>query len=151
MRMIVDPAALPIPPDFKFRFQVEGERAGGFAADPGQAVLVYGSGRDVNRPLMIAFGSRDDVALIGTHGHAGTRIKIVNGTVTALYHDGMWKPGAGRSQKRIGETLIHWDSADVHSLTIGGLPDGRKIGIRGARSLGVSLGQLVRIADHLAP
>jgi hypothetical protein len=123
----------------------------GFPSDPGQVSLVYARGaKDEDRlfPLTLHASSRKRARLIGTEQHRGRRIPLRGGRVHAMYHDGMWTLGHGADERRVAPgTVIHWDRSEVHSLTV--LAKGRVFAIRGARSRGVELEDLVRTLESV--
>jgi hypothetical protein len=140
-----------VPPGFKFRTEIRGETGLGFSGDPAQVGLIYARGRtDEDRlfPLTLHVSSRRRARLIGTEQHRGRRITLRRARAQATYHDGMWKLGHGPSERRVAPgTVIHWDSSDVHSLTL--TAKGRVFAVRGARSRGIELQDLVRTLESV--
>lgn len=146
-----DPRTLPVPPGYKFRFEVSGDAAPGFAGDPDQTVLVYGRGSaDVNYPLIVALSERSDVALIGTHGHAGHRVLLEDRSVEAIYHDGMWELSGDPAQGSTDLEQLRWNARDTHSITVRRPGGAGTVAVRGARSRDAAYDGLLRLIEHLA-
>lgn len=139
MRVVPAPSLLSVPPGYRFRFNVEGPAAPAFLDDPDQIVFVFArEPEDLSYPLTVAFSARDDVALIGTDGRAGSQIALANG-IQAIYHDGMWELAS--------DDQLLWNDRDAHSLTVKRAAGWGTVAVRGARSRAASFGHLLRLLD----
>jgi hypothetical protein len=140
-----------LPLGYRLRSRFEGEDAGGFPGSPDQLALIYTRGLGSDEavyPLLVYVAARGGAKeLVGTEGRSGSSVDIGVSGVTAVYHDGMWAPGPGPDERRLGELIIHWDTGDAHSITVSG--GGRLLGVRGARSRGVLARHLVTVARSL--
>lgn len=143
-------AEMPVP--------LDGDAPPGGDRPGEEAAVSYTRGDDLRRALRIQAGPRSaGISSRETGGHAGIPVDLgaagVDGVegvdgVQAIYQDGVWVMGPGPDQRRVGEGLtIHWDTSDLHSLTLVG-PDS-EVTVRGARSLGVTFDELVRVAASL--
>ena len=137
---------LAVPSGYGFRRELSGDRGFGFWGDDSQRTLIYTRSwrqTDTSHPLMIHITSRDSGPLIGTESKAGLELTVVDGKAPALYHDGLWIPASsGVGNGAAAKSGLRWDDSDVHSLTW--TSSGIRLAVRGARSRGVSFGDLVR-------
>jgi hypothetical protein len=138
-----------VPAGFKFRAELRGATGFGFPGDASQLTFVYArTALDEDRlfPLTLSVSTATSARLVGTEQHRGTRIRLPHARSYATYHDGLWMLGSGADERVVGDsTTIHWDRSDVHSLTV--RRGGRVYAVRGARSRGVGLEDLVRILE----
>ena len=138
-----------VPVGFALREHVFGDGAGGFAQEEDQLGLFFArSNKLADRilPLSIHATAAASFALVGTEDRPGSVVAIGDGR-TATYHDGIWSAGPGEEARRVGPMLIHWDRGSVHSLTA--RSDGLVFAVRGPKALGVTLSELVRVAQSL--
>jgi hypothetical protein len=140
-----------VPPGFKFKAELRGETGLGFFGDQAQLVLLYARGtKDEDRlfPLTLHASSKRQARLIGTEQRRGRRIRLRGSRSYATYHDGIWKLGSGPDERHVARgTVLHWDRSDVHSLAVAA--KGRVFAVRGARSRGVELADLVRTLESV--
>lgn len=138
-----------VPSGFKFRGELRGATGFCFASDASQLTFVYArTALDEDRlfPLTLSVSTTSNARLVGTEQHRGTRVRLRHAGSYATYHDGMWMLGPGADERVVGDsTTIHWDRSDVHSLSL--RRNGRVFAVRGARSRGVHLDDLVRILE----
>jgi hypothetical protein len=152
LRLEVDvasaPDTLPIPEGYKLYERSTGARGPNFFGDPAQLTFVFKrhDERDAEYPLVVAVGSDASRQLVGTEGRAGVPVGVA-GADKAAYHDGMWAVGPGLDQRVSAGTVIHWETGDAHSVTA--YARGKVVGVRGARSRAVDIGDLVAIAASL--
>jgi hypothetical protein len=136
-----------IPHGYSYGFRIDGEAGPGFIRDPDQTVLIYTrSAVDSTHPLMISLSPSRRLELMATEGHPGLPVALDSGA-EAVYHDGLWSSGPGLDERRDGDVVVHWDRSDAHSITVR-TEDG-VYGVRGARSRGVTVDELLKIANSL--
>lgn len=136
-----------VPSGYKFFRTIVGDEASGFWGVRRQAATVYVRGAETMYPLVAHVAREQGARLVGTEGRDGLGIDLGADGATAVYHDGWWAPGRGPDEQRAGELFIHWDRADAHSITVNA--GDRVFAVRGARSKGVSLDELVKVARSL--
>ena len=145
---IVRPAY--VPPGYRLVAELAGPRANGFpdAGEDQSALSYWPTGREVPTfPLMIHAATASRGVLFATEQQPGTPVSVGTEGWHALYHDGMWAPGPGPEEQRVGEYVIHWQRGRVHSLTV--TRGEWAYGVRGAPSEGVTLRELVAVAASL--
>jgi hypothetical protein len=145
--MVREPWPAYVPAGYRFAFKVVGEDAAGFWGSRDQVLLTYVSGSDPALPLAVFAAADADAELLGTEQRDGVLLDIGVADATAVYHDGIWQLGSGPEARQAGQVIVHWSRDDVHSITIA--VDGTFYAVRGARSKGVSLDELARVARSL--
>lgn len=140
-----------LPPGYEFRQRRLDEAAEGFRDEPDQVAFIYTQGweqSDWAYPLIIYLAPPGTTRPVsGTEDHLATNINLDIQATSALYHDGWWSPGPGDEQIVDGDVMIHWDRSDTHSLTVSS--DIAVYAIRGMRSHGVTLEELVKVASSI--
>lgn len=96
-------------------------------------------------PLIVAIGP-EAARLFATEGHPGRAVPTPAGR-EALYHDGMWTPGGGMDERRLGQgILVHWDTNHAHSVVVSDSIGGRSCAVRSAKE-SLSMESLVELAE----
>lgn len=135
-----------IPQGYKLRHRFEGEAAGGFrGAGREQVAFLHsptGKRADPSYPLMVYVTPKNDLALDGTQGRAGTPISLEKMGKVATYHDGIWHIDGERPHLIGLAQARQWHTDEVHSLTIH-TPHGT-VAVRARRD--VALDDLIKIA-----
>lgn len=126
-----------------------GEAAGGFrGAGQDQVAFLHsptGKRADPSYPLMVYVTPKQDQALEGTQGRAGTPVSVEKWGKVAVYHDGIWHIDGERVHLSGHGQARQWHTAEVHSVTIHS--GGGTVAVRARRD--VTLDDLIRIAHSL--
>jgi hypothetical protein len=139
-----------VPGGYRFRTRVQGQIFEGFPGTGDQALIVYRRGSNeasIHRPLIVYVSPPDnEPVLFGTEEKNGQRIDTKL-DAQVIYHDGQWELGRGEDTRDAGDVFVHWDSSDMHSLTV--VHEELLFAVRGSRRNGVGLRELRRIAESL--
>lgn len=139
---------LALPPGYLLRATRNGDEANGFRGATEQIAFIYTLADDWTHPLMVHFATADGASdLFATETRLGESLTLHAGEVEARYHDGMWAPGPGLDEQRLGELVIHWMRDTMHSLTVN--CGSQSIGVRGSRARGIRYADLVTVAESL--
>lgn len=140
-----------VPPGYRLTSTLHGELFAGLVGPHEQALLVYTRGwsdETFRRPLSVHVSPPENAAvLFGTEEKRGETVDIGVPDASAVYHDGRWELGNGHDRRAAGDVVVHWGLGDEHSLTVRHAT--RVYAVRGSRRNGVSLGELVRVAQSL--
>ncbi len=151
---MTDPTQLPtpsyLPSGYLLAERVDG--AEGFGSGPNQVSLFYRrslQSDDVHYPLVVYIAPSGSAELAATEGGPSQPLDLNVPAVTAVYHDGMWAPGGGDSEKNIGgQTVIHWEGASgFHSITAHTATN--TFGVRAPKNRGVGFDELVKVVRSL--
>jgi len=139
-----------VPAGYRFRTRVQGQIFEGFPGSSDQALIVYRRGSadaSIQRPLIVYVSPPlNKPVLFGTEKKKG---EVIDTDLDAhvIYHDGQWELGRGEDTRDAGDVVVHWDSSDLHSLTI--VHDDVLYAVRGSRKNGIGRGELQRVAESL--
>ena len=142
--------SLRVPSGYSLRGSYsEGPIYGGFGNDRVQTAFFFARSElmgDMMYPLVVYAAPAGASNLRWTENRDGELLNI--GGVTALYHDGIWAPGPGYGEQKMPDGgVIHWRRDTFHSLRID--TDERSLAVRGSRSHGVELRELVGLAGSV--
>jgi hypothetical protein len=140
-----------VPEGYRSWTTVLGRDAGGFGVtSDGQYSMTFARGPmpDAKADTLLIYrgpvGSGD---LMGTQRHAGEPMDIGVADTSTVYHDGMWAPGPGPEERRVGkQTVIHWERSIRHSLTV--RTSSQVLGVRGPKAV-LDVDELAKIARSL--
>lgn len=139
-----------VPAGYRFRTRVQGQIFEGFPGSSDQALIVYRRGSDegsIHRPLIVYVSPpQNKPVLFGTEKKKG-KVVDIDLDARVVYHDGQWELGHGEDTRDAGDVVVHWDSADLHSLTI--VHDDVLYAVRGSRRNGIGSRELRRVAESL--
>jgi hypothetical protein len=140
-----------VPAGYRSWTTVLGRDAGGFGVESDdQYSMTYARGPmpdDKPSTLLIYRGPVDSGALMGTELHAGESMDIGVAGAASVYHDGMWAPGPGPEERRVGkQTVIHWERSIRHSVTV--RTSTGVVGVRGPKAV-LDVDELAKIARSL--
>jgi hypothetical protein len=141
-----------VPNGYQLTQRVEGKAAHGFGFVDGQLGYLFRNGSDKDawiNPLAVYVGQDNTWSLSATENHAGEATDLGRNDITAVYHDGLWVPGAVGSEVRQTQNggVLSWLQAGVHSLTVrwsGGI-----WAVRGSSAIGVAKDDLVQMAQSI--
>jgi hypothetical protein len=128
-----------VPPGYHFVRRWEGADSGNFPADSRQLTWEYLTACTQDAwtyPLLVSWVPSVGTTVTATEHHPGRSVDLGIAGVTAVYQDGWWGVGA-----------TSWDSSAVNSITVNW--SGGTYGIRGAKTRGVDLERLIKIARSM--
>lgn len=139
-----------LPTGYELSLQGGGADSGGLGLDPNQIVFLYrrggtaGTRDDWLHPLAVFFGPVGAPDLISTEEHANSQVDVGVPGVATVYYDGLWGLGPGQDQVQAGDVVLHWDSSEIHSVTMRWAAG--TAAVRGAKARGVGYDELIKIA-----
>lgn len=141
-----------LPHGYRLSREIAGAQAVGFGDAEDQVALIYVRGdafAAAISPLVVHVVEGDAPrALAATEGRDGIPVDLGNKDLEAVYHDGAWAPGAGPDERNAGDVTFHWDTSNVHSVTV--RSPAVTVGVRGARDQGIDAPELIRVARSLS-
>jgi hypothetical protein len=138
-----------VPEGFRLAGKVQGLHVGEFWGSREQMAVRYRQSRGawgLGAEITVCWAPEKDLMLTGTTGRKGTPVDI--GGTRAIYHDGMWMPGAGPDEQHFAvDGVAHWGKELVHSLTVH-TSEG-VFGLRAPRESVPRLAELVKIMSSV--